>query len=116
MSRRNTRREAVQAAQKPSSNLHLEPGVEEPGVREWLPTLQRHAGLATAAFDTRMPGPAILTGRACKAIARQLRWHEYQLVAAPESFRVSRTNELLPGEQARARAWGEWLASAARAA
>jgi hypothetical protein len=55
--------------------------------------------LAAAAFDTLMPGPATLTGRASKAIARQLRRHE-----------------LLSGEQARARAWAERVAAAANAA
>jgi hypothetical protein len=116
MSRPNTRRKAVQAAQQPGSNVYLERGVNGTGVREWLATLERRAGLAAAAFDTRMPGPAILTGRASRAIARQLRRHGYQLVVPPESFRVSRTNELLPGEQARARIWGKQIAAVAGAA
>lgn len=116
MSRRRTRQGALQAAHKPGSDLHLEPGVEGIGVREWLRTLDRHFGLAAAAFDTRMPGPPFLTGRASKAIARRLKDRWYRLVVAPESFRVSKTNELLPGEDARARTWGEQVAAAARSA
>jgi hypothetical protein len=63
-----------------------------------------------------MSGPRILTGRASKAITRQLRRHGYQLVVPPESFQVSRTNELLPGEQAHARIWGKRIAGAVGAA
>jgi hypothetical protein len=116
MSRGRTRSSAVQAAQKPGSDLHVEPGVDGSGVREWLNTLERRHGLAAAAFDTRMPGPAILTGRASAAIGRRLRRNGCRLVVAPESFRVSRRSELLPGEPARARDWGERLAAAARKA
>ena len=108
MSRQNTRRSAEQAAQKPDSKLHLEPDATGSGLREWLAALDRQTGRA-AAFDTRMPGPAIMTGRASKAIARRLRRVGYQLAVAPESFQVSRTNELLTGEADRARAWGEQL-------
>lgn len=114
MSRPNTRRGAAQAAQKPDSRLRLEPGAEGTGLREWLTSLARlepHSSPAAAVFDTRMPGPAILTGRASKPIARRLRGVGYRLIAAPESFRVSRSNELLPGEPARAQAWGTRLAA-----
>jgi flavodoxin-like protein len=110
MSRPNTRRGAVQAAQKPDSKLNLEPDAAGSGLREWLATLDRQTGRPAAAFDTRMPGPAIMTGRASKAIARRLRRVGYQLAVAPESFQVSRTNELLTGEADRAQAWGEQLA------
>ncbi|HEY7050469.1 MAG TPA: flavodoxin domain-containing protein [Jatrophihabitantaceae bacterium] len=114
LSRPNTRRSAVQAAQKPDSTLRVEPGAAEPGLREWLSSLEPHTDATAAAFDTRMPGPAIFTGRASKAIARRLRRLGYRLAVAPQSFQVSRANELLPGEAAHAQAWAEQIASVAR--
>lgn len=108
MSRPKTRAAAVEAANKPESRLTLEPGVNGPGVREWL---DRFGTLDTraAAFDTRIDAPAAITGRASKAIARKLRKHGCSLVAEPESFLVTKDTHLEPDEAAHAREWGASL-------
>jgi hypothetical protein len=64
-----------------------------------------------AAFDTRVHGPAALTGRASKAVARLLRRHGFDVVAEPESFLVTKQDRLEPQETARAREWGTKLAA-----
>ena len=58
-----------------------------------------------AAFDTRVHGPAALTGRASKGVARLLREHGFDVAAEPESFLVTRQDRLEPQETARAREW-----------
>jgi hypothetical protein len=110
MSRAATRKSAVQAADKPGSRLTLDPGAEGPGLRDWFDGLDQGSGTA-AAFDTRLGGPAILTGQASKGIARLLRKHGLTLAAGPESFLVTKDNRLQPGEEHRAQAWGRQLAS-----
>jgi hypothetical protein len=110
MSRAATRKAAVEAAAKPVSPLRLEPGAPGPGLRDWLGTLGNYPAKA-AAFDTRMHGPALLTGRASAGITRQLRAHGFDVVARPESFLVTRRDRLYPEEAARARGWGGKLAS-----
>ena len=75
-----------------------------------LMTPDRRDGLA-AAFDTRMQGPAALTGRASKGISHALRRQGYELISDPESFLVTKRNTLVGGEQDRAREWGEALAN-----
>lgn len=111
MSRTSTRHAAAEAAAEPGSDLDLEPDAEGPGLREWFAGLDRLRADA-AAFDTRMHGPAALTGRASKGIAKNLRHHGAALVADPESFIVTKENELEVDEEQRARAWGEDLARA----
>ena len=64
-----------------------------------------------AAFDTRMHGPAALTGRAAKSVSRLLRQHGFNVVAEPESFLVTKQDRLEPQEQDRARDWGARLAA-----
>ena len=61
-------------------------------------------GTAAAAFDTRIDGPAPLTGRP-RGIARRLRDHGFRLVVGPESFLVDKQSRLLAGENERATAW-----------
>ena len=100
---------ADQAAHDPDRELDV--GADGPGVREWLAEVGEVGGLAAAAFDTRVDGPAVLTGRASKAIARQLERHGFSLVADPISFLVDRHNHLLPGEPVRAANWGSMLGS-----
>jgi menaquinone-dependent protoporphyrinogen IX oxidase len=112
MSRAATRKGAAEAAAKPGGRLTLDPGAKGPGLRDWLADLGRVSGPA-AAFDTRIEGPAILTGQASKGIARLLRKHGLTLAAKPESFLVTRDNQLRQGEEDRARAWGRELASRA---
>jgi hypothetical protein len=108
MSRASTRTAAVEAAEKPGTDLELEPDAEGPGLREWFASLP-HLHRKGAAFDTRMHGPASLTGRASKGIAKQLRHHGASPIADPESFIVTKDNHLDVDEEQRARAWGEEL-------
>ncbi|MDR2988183.1 MAG: flavodoxin domain-containing protein [Nocardiopsaceae bacterium] len=111
MSRPSTRKGAAKQAAEAGNGLTLEPGAQGEGLRDWLAAhvTTRGHGLA-AAFDTRMQGPAIVTGRASKGIGGALRRRGYELIVKPESFLVTKANELRPGEQDRARAWGTKLA------
>ena len=114
MSRPSTRKGAPGYAKKHGGGLALEPGADDaPGVREWIDHLGQHTNFA-AAFDTRVKGPAALTGSACKAINRGLARHGMAVVAPPESFLIDKNGSLLPGEVARAAAWGATLTQAAR--
>jgi Flavodoxin len=112
MSRATTRKAAVQAADKPVSPLTVEPDALGPGLREWFGSLGQYP-VKAAAFDTRVHAPAALTGRAAKGVARSLREHGFQVIAAPESFLVTRQDRLEPRETARAREWGSKLAAQA---
>ena len=64
-----------------------------------------------AAFDTRLAGPAMFTGSAAKGIARLLERHGLTLIAEAESFLVTTGNKLRPGEEDRAKEWGQALAA-----
>jgi len=110
MSRATTRKAAVEAAAKPASPLEVEPGALGPGLRDWFGSLGRYP-VKAAAFDTRIHGPAALTGRASKAVARLLRAHGFDVLAEPESFLVTRQDRLEPQETARAREWAARLAA-----
>lgn len=116
MTRETSRKGAREAAAKPGSELTLDPDAEGPGVRDWLGTLAMVHDKAAAAFDTRVGGPALLTGRASRGIASELRHHGFTLVAQAESFLVDRHNALKEGEADRARAWGATLVDAVAAA
>ena len=107
-----TRRMAADAASKNPSDQWLDPAIIGPGIRGWLGGLSRGHALA-AAFDTRLDGLPLLTGRASHIIGRLLRRHGYRLVVAPESFLVSQQNTLLDGEASRARGWGAALGTTA---
>jgi hypothetical protein len=109
MSRPSTRKAAAVEAHKPDSALALDPDAEGPGLREWFTALPALRAIA-AAFDTRLDGSALLTGRASKGIARRLRHHGLDLVAEPESFLVTKQNQLEPDETIRARDWGRRIA------
>jgi hypothetical protein len=111
MSRPTSRRSAVEAAAKPGSDLHLEPGADGPGLREWLEHMPCIPS-RVAAFDTRMHAPAGVSGSAARRIARRLRRQGFEPAARPEGFYVTKENRLLDGELARARAWGAGLAAA----
>jgi hypothetical protein len=109
MSWPSTRRSAPVRVAKPESDLVLEPGADTgPGVREWLKTV-RDSHVKAAAFDTRINSRVLFTGRASKAVARQLSRHGLSVVVPPESFLVDKGSHLLPGEIERARLWGEQL-------
>ncbi len=108
MSRAFTRKWAASTAQKPKNDLVLDRDAQGPGMRDWLASLgQGHTKVA--AFDTRFSGPAVLRGRASKAISRRLRRHGFEVVAKPESFFVDLKNHLEPGEEDRAQEWGKRL-------
>jgi hypothetical protein len=100
--RPSTRQGAVDQA----AELVLEPDATDEGVRELMGSLPDGAGRLAVAFDTRVDIPAMLSGRASKAIAKELRHHGYRLLVEPESFLVDRHNHLLEGELDRACVWG----------
>lgn len=106
-----TREGARQQAAEPGSGLTLDPDAEGPTLREWFDGLALPPGCRAAAFDTRMHGPAPLTGRASRGIAKRLERHGATLIAPPESFFVERDNHLSEGEADRAEAWGASLVS-----
>jgi len=110
MSRGSTRKAAVRAAAEPAGGLTVEPDALGPGLRDWFGWLGDRA-VPAAAFDTRMHGPAALTGRASKGVTRLLREHGFDVVAEPESFLVTKQDRLEPHEQDRARDWGARLAA-----
>jgi len=111
MSGARSRQAAAEAAHKDGSGLTLEPHAQEPGLRDWFGTVGRIRGCG-AAFDTRMGGPPVLTGRASKGIAQLLRRHGARLVDEPTSFFVTKNHHLEPQEAAHAREWGKQLAAA----
>lgn len=109
MSRSGTRASAADMAEKPDSDLIMDPASSGPGVREWLDSLGS-LGIPAAAFDTRIDGPPALTGRASKGIAGKLRKLHCSPAAQPESFLVNKESKLKEGEVDRAREWGATLA------
>ena len=112
LSTASSRQLARKAVAKPESGLTLDPDADGLALRDWLGGLAGGHGLA-AAFDTRLAGAPVLTGRASRGISRLLRRHGYRLITPPESFVVTKLNTLIDGEPSRARAWGEALAAAA---
>lgn len=111
MSRDSTRRVAEEAAESSQGHLVIETDAAGEGVREWMNALSGVPGRA-AAFDTRVDGAALLTGRASKKIDRHLRSAGFTMLVPPESFLVTGKEPwLMPGEETRAQAWGEFLAA-----
>nr|MDT0665234.1 hypothetical protein [Micromonospora sp. DSM 115978] len=96
MSRPTTRQSAGDMVRKQPESLVLEPGAEGAGLREWFDSLGTVDALA-AAFDTRVGGPPIFVGQASKAVDRLLRRHGADVVLPPQSFLVTKDNELAPG-------------------
>ena len=105
-----TRKAAVKAADQPVSDLKVEPDALGPGLRDSFGSLGR-CPVKAAAFDTRVHGPAALTGRASKGVTHLLREHGFEVVAEPESFLVTKQDRLEPQETTRAREWGTKLAA-----
>jgi len=101
-----SRKTAIDAASAPDSDLTIDPDAEGPGLREWLDGLDVPGATNAAAFDTRIDGPTLMTGRASRGIARRLRGLGLEMIAPPESFVVDRDNHLRPGVAEAARAWG----------
>ena len=112
MSRPATRKSAVNEAGKHDGQPALDADAEGPGLRDWFGSLGR-VSVSAAAFDTRLSGPAAFTGRAAKGVARLLERHGLTLIAEPESFLVTKDNQLVPGEEDRAQEWGGLLATKA---
>ncbi len=113
LTRESTRHAAADAAAQPESALTMDPDSYGDGLREWFDRLpEAAAGTRAAAFDTRMPGPAMLTGRASRGIAKRLHHHGYAVVGEPESFLVAKDNTLRDHELEHATAWGAALAAA----
>jgi len=108
MARASTRQAAAEQAHERSLTLDDDPRAS--GLREWFDALPAMPPLAAAAFDTRADGARVLTGQASHGIANRLRRHGFALVSPPESFLVDKTPALVPGEEARAEAWGSHLA------
>jgi hypothetical protein len=114
MSRPASRRMAGDMARKPGSGLILQPDTTGDGLREWLAALGT-VPVECAAFDTKLPGRALLTGRASTCIDRLLRHHGAHPLRPPHSFIVGKDNTITPDELSRAELWGGELARAARA-
>jgi flavodoxin-like protein len=128
MSSASSRRMAADTARKQDRELVMDPDADGPGVRGWLEgfggpgmpgrlgrldKLGSGRGTLAVAFDTRLGGAPLLTGRASRGISKLLARHGCRLFAEPESFVVSKQNTLLDGEAARARAWGTTIGAAA---
>jgi Flavodoxin len=115
MSTAASRRWAADAARKPGSVLTMDPDADGPGVRGWLAGAGSFGGRNTlaVAFDTRLGGVPLFTGRASRGISRLLARHGCRMLAAPESFLVSKRDALRDGEADRARAWGAMIGAAA---
>jgi hypothetical protein len=99
-------------AQSKAAERDLEPFDVERGVREWIDGLDAGPKPPAVAFDTRADGPAFLTGRASRRIARRLRRKGFPIVADPQSFLIAKGDRLVAGEAERAEAWGRSLAAA----
>ena len=110
MSHSQTREAAAETAAT-DDDLDLDPDAEGPGLRDWFDGLPKIEGQRAGAFDTRVKGPALLTGRASKGIGRRLERHGYSLVLEPESFLVDSDHHLMDGEETRASQWGEALSA-----
>jgi hypothetical protein len=115
MSTASSRRWAADAARKQASPLTMDPDADGPGVRGWLAGVRSLGGRNTlaVAFDTRLGGVPLFTGRASRGISRLLAGHGCRMLAAPESFLVSKRDTLRDGEADRARAWGAMIGAAA---
>jgi hypothetical protein len=115
MSTAASRRMAAEAADKEGSGLVMDPDAASAGMRGWLSGIGARHGIAVA-FDTRLHGIPLLTGRASRGISAQLESHGYRLLTDPESFLVSKQGTLLEGEAERAIAWGALLREVASSA
>jgi flavodoxin len=101
MSRPGTRKDAIRQGAA---------GDATTGIREWLSTVARLAGVPATAFDTRVDKP--LVGSAGRKAHRMLRRLGCRMVMPAESFFVTGTpGPLADGEQQRARRWGQAVAA-----
>jgi hypothetical protein len=110
-----SRQAAVDAADREGSTLTVDASAEGTGLRRWVKDLEPAHGRAAAAFDTRMTGPAVVTGRASKPIERALRRHGYDVIADAHSFLVDHDNHLVDDAADEAVDWGRLLVTPLRA-
>jgi hypothetical protein len=90
----------------------FEGSLPEPDLADWLEDLPDGAGRAAVAFDTRRPGPKVLTGSAARSIENKLEFGGFQIAEPAESFEVEDDDATLAdGEEARAEAWAADLAT-----
>ncbi len=107
---------ARQAVEEGFVDLPMRADPLAPGIREWLDSLVPPEGCLGVAFDTRVVGPTILTGRAVHEIDKGLARIGALIVVAPESFLVHEDSSLVDGEGDRAEAWGRTVGAALTAA
>lgn len=112
LSTTESRQGAAYAAEQHLTPLDMRADPLVPGIREWLGALAPPQGCPAVAFDTRVDGPTILTGRAVHEIDKGLAAAGALIVAAPESFLVNTDSTLVAGEGDRAEAWGLTLGAA----
>jgi len=79
MSQETSRRDAEARGDRPVVSRTV-------GIREWIERVQLARRVEAAAFDTRVPGPAILWGSAARAAAKALKDRGARVDVAPESF------------------------------
>ncbi len=111
MTRSSSRKSAIDNATRSGGTVTLDPAADGPGVRDWLRSVEGVRDKRAAAFDTRLPGPAVFTGRASGGIVRGLRRHGFSIAGKPQSFLVGKDSRLIQGETERAVRWGAELAS-----
>ena len=97
--------EATRDTARADDDNTFEEPAPEPGLRQWLHDLPEGAARPAAAFDTRLHGMALLTGSAAKHIIGRLEDRGFQIAAEPESFFVTKDNQLTEGEEERAQRW-----------
>lgn len=111
LSRESTREAAVKGAAEHAMHWRLIPRPRAQacatGSRLWDPEpVQR----LHSTHELRAPRCSP-TGQASQLISKALSHHGFDQLAAPESFLVASTNQLLPEEAAHARQWGADLAT-----
>lgn len=86
-------------------------GMTRPMVKFLGNLTAKPAGIAAAAFDTRIKGPVFLWGTAARDISAKLRGAGFNLIAPPESFLVNlgKPPELYEGEIEKAASWASEL-------
>ncbi len=115
LSTRASRSEAASSAEDPAEHRRAGQPPLASGLRDWFDELGRVPPLF-AAFDTRTDIPRLFTGAASVRIGRELRRRGSTPVVPPESFLLTESAGLKPGELDRGRRWGEQVAEAARRA
>jgi hypothetical protein len=113
LSTASSRQLAAKSAARSESGPTLDPDATGPGLRDWLSGLADRQQALAAAFDTRLTGVPVFTGRASRGISKRLKRHGYFLVVPAESFLISQQNLVVDGETSRARRWGAALGAAA---